>query len=144
MSDVCHMLLDLSFEFLSSREQYSTQVRTDLDGLSARVEALQPQSSMRVLPISTARSPLMKLQGALRVPDCMMPRRTSPRVTGEMRCRLTWRMRQCQSRRHMRNYESSILLEWPHSFRQSLIHSSDLLQTDKTTKTSCGIATLLI
>lgn len=53
------------------------------------METLQLQSLISALPISTAFSDVIWLQGAFMVPDCIMPLFTTPLVTGDISWALT-------------------------------------------------------
>lgn len=59
------------------------------DFFTFNIVELQLQSSISANPISVARSPDIWLHGAFNVPDWMMPRRASPFVTGDNKCKLT-------------------------------------------------------
>lgn len=65
------------------------RLRMALPIVTFSIVELQLQSSIRAKPISNARSAVMWLQGAFSVPDWMIPRRASPLVTGDKRCKFT-------------------------------------------------------
>lgn len=61
-----------------------------LDGAVFRRLTLHLQSCIKRLATSMERSAVIKDQGALTVPLCMIPRRTKPLVRGDIRCKDTF------------------------------------------------------